>query len=294
MIKKVLLLCLTFLSAGLYAEFIVTIIDDDSLTAGSIQTVKGIADEKAIKITFAPIAANLERHPEIAEILRQYQDEGHEIASHSYSHSQAIWKNPVIDTSAVQEDIEKANEILSKENLTPVAFVYPYGNFAGLEAKRRIFAVVNRYFSVAFNSRGDTNVQGKTYPLYISRHALRKHNSFMMVKAMIKKAADNDHWLVILTHSANSDFSADMLRNIIDYAKEQQAVFLPVTKAAEKMAWSDVPVEQLPDYTILHEVGNVAYFHLPLIAVGFVLFCLLLTGIVLKIYRKKHSVTARP
>lgn len=287
-VKRIALL-LSFFAGFLNAEFIVSIIDDDSRSVSCLQTIKTIADEEQIKLSFAPIAANLEQHPEIAEFLRQLQKEGHDIASHSYSHSISIWKNPDIDEQAVKNDIEKANDIYRKEQLVPVAFVYPYGKFNAVETRKKIFPLVEQYFPLAFNSRGDANTPGETWPLYISRHPMRKHNSMIMINAMINHAAQNNQWLVILTHSGNADFSEDMLRKIIQSAKEHHAEFLTISQAAKKMTWTTLPIEAQPNYSLFHEACNVAYFHLPLLLCGIVTAGAILCLIGFFIYKKKKK-----
>lgn len=273
-----LLFLLTVAPLNMIAAPIVTIIDDDTQSEKAIQMVKDVADRCGIKVTFAAIAAGLERNPKIADLLRQYVEEGHEIASHSLTHSAKIWKaGDAIDLQAIEHEVAEAEEVFSRLGFQPKSFVYPYGNFSR-KARHGIFEIVGKYYPVAFNARGDINLPGKTYPLYVSRHPLRKHNSLFMMKLLIDEAAAADSsWVVILTHSAKSDFSAEMLENIIRYAQKSGAVILPVSAAWQQVsAWPMMSEDNIPDYSRIGDYANAAYYHLPLLLGGgvvFVVFC---------------------
>ena len=275
---RLVLIFLAFTPFLLNAVPIVTIIDDDARSIKAIETVKNVADQHGIKITFAAIAAKLERNQDMVDLLHQYVEEGHEIASHSLTHSPDIWKTGAkTDVLAIEHEVIEADKIFKSLGLQPKSFVYPYGNFSK-NVRKDIFEVVGRYYPLAFNARGDINLPGKMYPLYISRHPLRKHNSLFMMKRLIDEATTADKsWVVILTHSANPDFSAEMLENIICYAQQSGADFLPASAAWQKInTWPMMDEDQIPDYNRLGDYANAAYFHLPLLlAIGiiFIIFC---------------------
>lgn len=251
---------------------IVTVIDDDALNEKSIRSVKEVADRCGIKVTFAPVAAYLLKSPKVAALLRQYVQEGHEIASHSLSHRSDVWKSrKVPDIKVIEHEMAESERIFKNFQLYPKSFVYPFGNFPAGHRKV-IFDIVSRYYPVAFNARGDINLPGKMYPLYISRHPLRNHNSLFMMKRLIDDAAAAEKsWVVILTHSGKSDFSAEMLEKIIRYAQKSGAVFLTASEAWKKAApWPMAAEDQIQDYSRFMDLLNAAYFHLPLLlAAGF-------------------------
>ena len=246
---------------------IVTIIDDDARSEQAIESVKEVADRCGVKVTFAPVAAFLKQNSKIAERLLQYVSEGHEIASHSLTHSPKIWKaGAATDIQAIENEMIESEEIFHSFGLQPKTFVYPYGNFPR-DVRSDIFRTVGKYYSVAFNARGDINLPGEIHPLYISRHPLRKHNSLFMTEHLIDEAVKADSsWVVILTHSANSDFSPEMLENIIRYAQQSGAVFLTASAAWQQVkTWSMMSEDQIPDYSRFGDYVNAAYFHLPLL-----------------------------
>lgn len=285
-----LLFILTLAPLNMTAAPIVTIIDDDARSEKAVRAVKEVADRCGIKVTFAAIAAGLERDPKLAGLLRQYVEEGHEIASHSLTHSAGIWKaGDATDLRAIEHEVAEAEEVFSRLGFQPKSFVYPYGNFSR-KARRGIFEIVGRYYPVAFNARGDMNLPGKTYPLYVSRHPLRSHNSLFMTKLLIDKAAAADaSWVVILTHSANSDFSAERLESIIRYAQKSGAVFLPASVAWQQVvAWPMMSEEQIPDYSRIGDYVNAAYYHLPLLLGGGMAF-IVLCGVPVFLYVRLRS-----
>lgn len=276
-------LCLSALPVCLSAAPIVTIIDDDTRSVKDIEAVKTVADRHGVKVTFAAIAGPLERNPDVAAKLREYVEEGHEIASHSLTHRPGIWKaGDSTDIQAIRHEVEEAEAVFKRLDLHPKTFVYPFGNFSR-KTRGEIFDVVSRYYPVAFNARGDINLPGKTYPLYVSRHPLRNHNSFFMTKRLIDEAVDADNaWVVVLTHSANSDFSADMLDKLISYARKTGAVFLPASAAWERIKdWPMMSEDQIPDYSRIGAYANATYFHLPLLLGCGIVFLLLCAGLVL-------------
>ena len=277
-IGLVLFLLTLFPLSSLAAPPIVTIIDDDTRNEQAIEAVKIIADRCKIKVTFAAIASNLEHNPKVADLLRSYEAEGHELASHSLTHRPDIWKaGTATDFNAIEREVYEAENVFKHLELHPKSFVYPYGKFPS-EVRQGIFEIVGKHYQVAFNARGDINLPGKTYPLYVSRHPLRKHNSMFMTKRLIDEAlAAGNSWVVILTHSGNADFSSEMLETIIRYAQKSGMVFLPASAAWQQIkAWPMMSEDHIPDYTRFDDYANAVYFHLPLVLVtGFaiIVFC---------------------
>lgn len=286
----VILFLLTFGMSLTAASPIVTIIDDDARSVKAIESVKKVADRYGIKVTFAAVASFLQRTPDVVAQLHRYEEEGHEIASHSLTHSMKIWKaGTAFDLRAVEQEVSGAEAVFRELGLHPRSFVYPYGNFPR-QARPEIFKIVRRYYPVAFNARGDINLPGKMYPLYISRHPMRKHNSLLMVKLLIDEAAAADRaWVVILTHSANADFSPAMLEDIIRYAKKSGAVFLTASEAWRQVAsWPQISEENIPDYSRFGDYLNAAYFHLPYLLAAGAAAAVLFGGLIFLLIRRRR------
>ena len=279
----------------MFAAPIMTVIDDDARSVNAVRMVKDVADRCGIKVTFAAIASGLERNQEMADLLHQYVEEGHEVASHSLSHSAAIWKaGDATDLQAIEHEVAEAEKIFLHLGFQPKSFVYPYGNFSR-KTRHGIFEIVGKYYPVAFNARGDINLPGETYPFYVSRHPLRKHNSLFMMKLLIDKAvAADSSWIVFLTHSANPDFSAEMLENIIRYAQESGAVFLPASLAWQQVnSWPMMSEDQIPDYCLFGDYVNAAYYHLPILLGGGIAFVVLCSVFIFLYMRHRFRKTLR-
>jgi peptidoglycan/xylan/chitin deacetylase (PgdA/CDA1 family) len=277
------------------AQPIVTVIDDDVRSVKCLETVKRIADRCNVKVTFAVVASDLKKNPEVAELLRKYEQEGHEVASHSLSHRPGIWQaGKATDIRAVEREVVEADAVFERFGLHPRTFVYPYGNFPS-EVRHDIFEVVGRYYPVAFNARGDINLPGKTYPLYVSRHPLRSHNSMYMTKRLIDKAvAAGDSWVVIFTHSGKSDFSAERLESAIRYAQKSGAVFMPASAAWQQASnWPMMSERDIPEYSRFGDYLNAAYFHLPLMLILGTGFVVLLGGAVWILVRRRKKASGR-
>ena len=274
---------------------IVTIIDDDTGSIKAIESVKSVADRYGVKVTFAAVASFLQKKPDVADRLRQYEKEGHEVASHAFTHSEKVWKAGIAtDFRAIEQEINSAEAVFKEFGLHPRTFVYPFGKFPRAVCPE-IFKIVRRYYPAAFNARGDINLPGEIHPLYISRHPMRKHNSMLMVKRLIDKAAAADRsWVVILTHSSNSDFSAAMLEEIIRYAKKSGAVFLPASQAWQQAAsWPQISEERIPDYNRFGDYINAAYFHLPYLLAAGAAGAVLTGGLIFLLLRRVKRYTPK-
>ena len=285
-----LLLFLLASCASLNAAPMVTIIDDDARSIKAIESVKSVADRHGVKVTFAAVASFLQKTPEVASKLQEDEKEGHEVAAHSLTHRAKVWQaGAATDLRAIEAEIIDAEAVFKGFDLHPRTFVYPFGSFPRA-VRPGIFKIVSKYYPAAFNARGDINLPGNFHPLYMSRHPMRKHNSIFMVKRLIDEAAAADRsWVVILTHSANSDFSAAMLEEIIRYAKQTGAVFLPASQAWQQAAsWPQISEESIPAYDKLDDYLNAAYFHLPYLLAAGTAGTLLAGGLIFLLLRRRN------
>ena len=132
----------------------------------------------------------------------------------------------------------------------------------------------------------------------ISRTSLlfSRHNSLFMMKLLVDEAvAADSSWIVFLTHSAHSDFSAEMLENIIRYAQKSGAIFLPASLAWQQVKlWPMMSEDQIPDYSLFGDYINAAYYHLPLLLGGGIALVVLCSGLILLYvrlrFRRRHKV----
>ena len=271
------------LSVSASTGFVLTVIDDDTENVAAVERVHAVAAAEGVRVTFAALGRNLDREKELGATLRRYQAEGHEIASHGYAHSPSLWKSAAFNRQAIVEDIERAEKTLQREGFSPKAFVYPYGRFAPAALRSRMLETVGGHYALAFDARGELNRNGRTCPLYVARHPLRKYDSSFMTRRLIDDAADRGGWLVLLTHSGQRLFDPELLREAIAYAKERGAKVLPATAAfAEllKRGWRFEADAAGHDHSRLDELYDQVYIHAPLVltALGLCLIAALSFG----------------
>ncbi len=248
---------------------IVTIIDDDTVSVSAVKKVRDMAERNNVKATFAAIARNVEKNPDIAEYLRGCVAAGHEIASHSYAHGAGVWSRsgPSSDgfEAEIEKDLDKADAAFAAAGLKPSAFVYPYGNFKGLDYRKRIFEIVGKRFPIAFDSRGGVTVPDDYHPLCIGRFPMRSHNHRFMVERSLRDAAkkDGDKWIVLMTHSGKDDFSIDDLESFVKCAKSIGCEFMTASAAAEtwrKSGW-EPSANPKAEYSRKDEITDLIRFH---------------------------------
>ena len=248
---------------------IVTIIDDDTVSVSAVKKVRDMAERNNVKATFAAIARNVEKNPDIAEYLRGCVAAGHEIASHSYAHGAGVWSRsgPSSDgfEAEIEKDLDKADAAFAAAGLKPSAFVYPYGNFKGADYRKRIFEIVGKRFPIAFDSRGGVTVPDDYHPLCIGRFPMRSHNHRFMVERSLRDAAkkDGDKWIVLMTHSGKDDFSIDDLESFVKCAKSIGCEFMTASAAAEtwrKSGW-EPSANPKAEYSRKDEITDLIRFH---------------------------------
>ena len=248
---------------------IVTIIDDDTVSVSAVKKVRDMVERNGVKATFAAIARNVEKNPELTAYLHDCLASGHEIASHSYAHGAGVWSRsgPSGDgfEAEIEKDLDKADAAFAAAGLKPTAFVYPYGNFKGPDYRKRIFEIVGKRFPIAFDSRGGVTVPDDYHPLCVGRFPMRSHNHRSMVECWLRDAArkDGDKWIVLMTHSGKDDFSIDDLESFVKCAKSLGCEFMTASAAAEmwrKRGW--VPsTRPAAEYSRAAEVADLVRFH---------------------------------
>ena len=276
-----------FAAAALDAATLVTIIDDDTESAAAVSSVRAIAERNGAKVTFAAIARNVEKNPEIAAQLLECQAAGHEIASHSYSHSPLVWSRRQRHAGQVEEmerDLVHAHTVLTNLGLRVSALAYPYGNFRGRDYRCAVLEMAAKHYDVAFNSRGGDNRAEGTHFLYVGRFPMRAHNSRTMVGRFLRAAAQRgDGWLVLMSHGGKSSFNADDLEAAIKTCKDAGCVFATASEAAKTLrerGWKSIAASETAESTLFDELCDFAEFHLPAIAGAALALALLLAALV--------------
>lgn len=101
-------------------KYIVLTFDDgplDPTTPSILQTLS----EKKVKATFFLLGQNAKEYP---DLVKKIQDEGHEIASHSYSHPQLT----LLSKEAIEKEVKETDKaIFEATGILPRTFRPPYG-----------------------------------------------------------------------------------------------------------------------------------------------------------------------
>jgi peptidoglycan/xylan/chitin deacetylase (PgdA/CDA1 family) len=275
-----------------HAATVVTIVDDDTENVTSVSTVRDIAERNGIKVTFAAIARNVERDAALATLLLDCQSAGHEIASHSYSHSPNVWSRRQRSKSQLakmEQEIVRAHTVLTNLGFRVSSFAYPYGNFKGREYRSAILSMVAEHYPVAFNSRGGDNKPDGTHFQYVGRFPMRSHDSFTMVERFLRSTAREDNsWLVLMTHSGKNNFAAEELEAAIKICKSSGCVFATASEAAQMLrarGWRSISADATGENSLFDELYDFIKFHLPVVAIALLAFVLLIALIVGRLNR---------
>ena len=236
-----------------------TIIDDDISSIDAVSSVKSIADKYGIKITYAATVSRLQ-DKELAGLLLQFQEEGHQIVDHGWTHSKDVWGQPRWDV--VKEELDKSSALLDSLGFRNHGFlVYPFGKYTS-DTKANLFPKVAERYKMAFDARGHYCDLNDFNMYYIPRFAVRWHNNMWTVKYWIREASEKNAWVVFLNHSGkHRDYKPDHLSEIIEYCQELDMQSLTVAEAYKKFGNLKADKKE-QDYTMWDEVKDVLFLHI--------------------------------
>lgn len=270
--RHAIILIVLLISSRLSSQGYFTIIDDDISSIEAIRSVKNVADKKSVKITFAATVEKLLKYPELSNLLLDYQKEGHQIVNHGWTHSSQIWENPKWEKISLELDrSEKVLDSLGFNNFEYL--VFPFGKYPRKYRETIINNIKERY-KLAFNSRGHYCNLTDFNKYYIPRFAIRKHNNDFAVRYWLRKASNNNAWVVFLNHSGNNrDYSEDYLSFIIDNCIKLGMINLTVEQAYSKFSYlqADSTIE---DYSFVDEVIDVLFLHVFWVLFLFLFICM--------------------
>lgn len=262
----------------LNAQSYFTLIDDDAHSVLSIREIEMIASERNINVCFGVVAKELKENSDIISELLLYQDEGHQIINHSFTHDGCIWQNPT--RKSIDNEIVKSTEILDSLGFTNHDyFVYPWGRFER-NVREWLLMEISPKFKLAFNSRGGSISLSNYNRYYINRYPLRKHDNISIVKYDIDKAMANKEWIVFLTHSGMTrDFDSQYVREVVDYCLQKGMKCITVKEAYDMLIkTSRLRTDETTDWTKRDEIIYLLYMHFWWVLSVLGLFMTLLIG----------------
>ena len=218
---------------------LVTIVSDD----GNIEDftrLKPLFDSKGIKCTFATRvdgqenkASNMMSYAQ----LKQLQDEGHEIASHTYSHTNLT----TVTKTVAEEQLKKSKELLEANGIVCDGIYYPNGVYTTetLELARKYY----KYGGATWTSKNGVDLLTNYAPLDLYCFTRTSYgnmtNAFNGDKAIadFEKSLSTPSWFVICIHGAefrdttHGNSSLEGLTKFIDHVKSKGIDIVPTREA---------------------------------------------------------------
>ena len=222
-------------------ECIITFVDDDG-RSGFLTNTKPAYEKYNIKPTVAVIPEKVGQNDYMTLAqLKTLQNEGYDIVGHSYSHSEAIFKNTSdsISSETIETDFKKCYEWLKNNNFNFETVVYPWGYFEQTGQKKRYCNLAKKYFNYGINAGYVNNIQWNGCPndnMYLNRYFINLSTSMTIenIKGVINGAINNKSWLILGLHSGEtSQINTTQLDEIIAYIKTTSAKILPFSQAVK-------------------------------------------------------------
>jgi peptidoglycan/xylan/chitin deacetylase (PgdA/CDA1 family) len=203
----------------------ITFIDDDG-SQDFITYLKPVFDKHNVKVNLAinagvaigEIKTNVS-NPMNIEQLKELQNEGHEITSHTYSHRLGADDQSIEDN---ENELSKPIDIFNKNGIKCDTLVYP----SQLDRKNyELFDLAKKYYKLACNSgiRQVNNVPLNEFCL--ERYIWGTNISIDKVKTFIDEFSKTGGYLILYSHSwsdvNNTDEAISMLDEIIGYIESK-------------------------------------------------------------------------
>lgn len=222
-------------------ECIITFVDDDGKSEFLTNT-KPAYDKNNVKPTVAIIPERVGGKGYMSlEELKTLQNAGYDIVGHSYSHSEAIFKDTSdsISSESIETDFKKCYEWLKNNNFNFETVVYPWGYFEQTGQKKRYCNLAKKYFNYGINAGYVNNIQWNGCPndnMYLNRYFINLSTTMTIenIKGIINGAINNKSWLILGLHGGEtSQITTSQLDEIIAYIKTTSAKILPFSQAVK-------------------------------------------------------------
>ena len=234
----------TNVSERLYGSPVVTIVVDDGMEE-FLTLVKPTLDKYNIipSVAIIPNKVGTSGYMTIDQ-LKELQEQGYSILSHSYTHDANIYKQSVIDTNPISDDViledyRKCYNWMVKNNFNGAdTIVYPWGNFTN---SARYKNLARTFFNNGINVYGgnidDINIYGNGVNeeindnMYLNRLFINKNTDIQAYKNAVDDCVSRSGWLILGSHSNNNEIDISHLEEIINYIKSRNILILPFNQA---------------------------------------------------------------
>jgi peptidoglycan/xylan/chitin deacetylase (PgdA/CDA1 family) len=216
----------------------ITFIDDDG-SQDFITYLKPVFDKHNVKVNLAinagvaigEIKTNVS-NPMNIEQLKELQNEGHEITSHTYSHRLGADDQSIEDN---ENELSKPIDIFNKNGIKCDTLVYP----SQLDRKNyELFDLAKKYYKLACNS-GIYN--SNEYPLnsFCLERVEWTPRTLDTLKGYIDNAFDRKEYLIFYSHSwyeeSKTSDATKLLDDLLTYIKSKNIEILTLSKVYGKV-----------------------------------------------------------
>ena len=188
---------------GMDKGYVTFIFDDNRDCTAELLT---LFKKYNMPLSCAVIAEKVEKSTSIQKTLKEVQEAGGEILSHTYSHY--VFTDTNFDINKVEEEFSKSYRVLTDLGFN-VNGVIETGNGGG-EAKApkdKIETVTKKYYKYS-------NAYGVSPQYTCTRTWLS--SGLSSVKNKLKKAAENNEWVILSAHDF-SEMKKEVLENLLQY-----------------------------------------------------------------------------
>ena len=227
-----------------YGDYpIVTFIDDDGYKRFSTE-LKPIFDQYNIKCSLGVISTNVGwRNRLNINELKDLENQGFDIFSHSKTHSSVIFKDN--KETATEDEIE-AEFLESKMWLKnngfknyDLALIYPFGAYYKWVDGVKVYYdkyknIARKHYKYAIDSIGTTFNECPCDNICMQRHFLNKSidDNSTIIKGHIYDTCLNNGFLILGTHSGiEEQIDGEYLKEIVEYCISRGAKILPLSEA---------------------------------------------------------------
>ena len=217
-----------------YDGAVVVFVDDDARVEFVTQ-MKPVLDLKGVKATLGVITGRVGNTGSLTkEALIELQEDGHEIVSHSKTHTNTVFtsnSSSVTDEQIETEYKDSRDWLIQNGFFGYDTFVFPYGGFAD---SVRFKALARKYYTHALNSGYGLGNPIPYDNMFMHRKFMNiTQNIDTQIKPLVDTALTNKELLIFGSHSFNSaEFTPEYLASIIDYV---QSLNIPILTLGEAL-----------------------------------------------------------
>ena len=214
-------------STQVYSDAVVTILVDDG-NKEFLNLVKPSLDSHSILGSIGVITSKVgtDGYMDLNE-LKNLQNEGYSILSHSHSHSADIYKGNANDAD-ITNDFKQSFQWLCDNGFKGAdTIVYPWGNF---ENSKKYKNLAREFYNNGVNATGGYNTELNDN-MYLNREFINKNKPFEYYKTLIDQCENIGGWLILGVHSSSDEIEPTHFSKIIEYILSKNIRILPFNEA---------------------------------------------------------------